>query len=156
MFGRIKEKLRLSVWKVILVKKTGTVKAVVNEKEVDYPKYEVVAVKYVNPKKKKFKHKIKIEGTRKKKPFEYHPEVLAYTNKESHVSFIDVDTGDLVKLGGGTVTVARLPHHKAVKEELCETVGSLLRGRQELMLIIFALVAGVGLGYIINNLVAAA
>lgn len=148
MFGRIKEKLRYSVWKTILVKKIGTVTAEINGVSVTYPEYRVVAIKYVSPKKKEFKHKIE----KVKRVFKNQPNLIAYSNKETRVNFMDVDSGDLVKLGGGTVAHAKPSEQAQVEEDLIKTGRLLLRSKQELMLVIFALVAGVGLGYIICNL----
>lgn len=172
MFGYLKEKFRLSVYKAIIVKKTGTsvmthrVSYGFNEQtgqpekkeiELDTPvtlsRWRIMKVKYVNPNNEYFKHRVgslfSREKVTKNLPIDFSFE--AYNHNERHVMFIDWDTGGVAQLGGGEIVYTLPPEQEAVKSSLIRSCGDLMRGKMDTAMILLALGLGVFLGIFIQN-----
>lgn len=172
MLEYIKEKIRLSVYKAIIVKKVGETeiktktiyeydpKTGVPEKKtitLDNPilvaRYRILKVKYVNPNREYFKYTVggflSRNKVTKNLPVDFSFE--AYSHNEKHVLFIDWDSGAVVELGGGQIQYAYPPEEDAVKSSLVRSVGDLMRGKQDTMMLILALGCGVFLGIFIQN-----
>lgn len=171
MFGSLREKLHLAVYKAVIVQKIGTseiktcvtykmnfrtkqVKRVVSELEspVSVPRYRVLKVKYVNPSKQWFKHRVggflSRSAVTKHLPIDFTYE--AYSHAQKHVIFVDWDTGASVNIGG-EIQFAYPPEEEAVKSSLMRSVGDLMRGKSDLVMILMALGLGVFLGMFIQN-----
>lgn len=172
MFGYLKEKFRLAVYKAIIVKKVGQTtidskviyefnketglpekKQITLEKPISIAHYRIIKVKYVNPNKEYVKHRVGSPFSREKVtknlPTDFTYE--AYNHNEKHVMFIDWDTGSAIQLGGGEIEYAYPPEQEAVKSSLMHSVGDLLRGKADTLMILLALGLGVFLGIFIQN-----
>lgn len=174
MFGYLKEKFRLSVYKAVIVKKIGEstqtkrISFVYNqetgkpeklvtelEKPITVARWRILKVKYVNPNNEYFKHRIgslfSREKVTKNLPIDFTYE--AYNHNERHVLFIDWDTGATAQLGGGEIVYTLPPEQEATKSSLVRSCGDLLRGKMDTAMILMALGLGVFLGIFIANTV---
>lgn len=167
MLGRIKEKLRMTVYKAVILEPVGESQLkrkfsetkteqkfgklikteTITEKIIEVPHYRVVKIKYVNPNKEFIK--LKIKKIEKALPIDFSYE--AYYHNEKHVLLLDWKTGRALKMGGGTIDYARPPKEEAMKDTLIRSVGELIRGRQQLMLILMALGLGIFAGIFIGQ-----
>lgn len=165
--GFIKEKLRMTVYKAVILQQVGNSKIIKNVStikeeikfgktiktetiepiEIDIPKYRVVKVKHVNPSKEYFN--LKIQKVKKALPIDFSYE--AYYHNEKHVMLIDWDTGRALKMGGGLVEYAYPPKSEAMKNSLMRSVGELIRGKQQVAMVLMALGLGVFLGMFIQG-----
>lgn len=165
--GLFKEKLHMTVYKAVILQQVGnsklkkqvselkqevrlgkTVKTeTITEVEITIPKYRVVKVRYVNPNKEYFK--LKIGKVEKALPIDFSYE--AYHHNEKHVLLIDWDTGRALKMGGGLVEFANPPRSEAMKNTLMRSVGELIRGKQQLAMILMALGLGLFLGMFVQG-----
>lgn len=173
MFGYLKEKFRMTVYKAVIVEKVGESKLTVptskkvkkevegktvdvdevQDVEVVVPRYRVLKVRYVNPDKAFFKQRIGSMFSRsavtKALPIDFAYE--SYYHNEKHVMFIEWNTGRAIKMGGGLVDYANPPRQEQMTHDLMSSVSFLIKGRNELMLILMALGLGVFVGIFIGQ-----
>lgn len=163
--GLIKEKLGKTVYKAVVVQLVGEFAVVVKtgklvkkrrkdevveeivEKTIKMPRYRVVGVKYVNPSKGYFKHKVKKIKKELACDFAYE----SYSHNEKHVMFVDFDTGYALKMGGGAVDYAHSPLSEATKRGLVKFVEPLLVGATDNQKLILGIGLGLFLGIFIAN-----
>lgn len=119
------------------------------ESPIEVPRYSVLGIKFVNPAKEYFKYKQGFRGQIRHLPIDFTYE--AYNHKEKHVLFVDYDSGSALKMGGGEVEYSFPPQEDATRSSLMRSVGDLMRGQMNLIMILLALGFGVFLGMFIQN-----